>query len=199
MTWWAAADRRKKDWGLFYGVLRRRWIGRDKPLDEWSGSSRRCLLDPNDVLPALPQATMREKIGIRAWGKITQCELWDRGSWSTSICAVGAGRVHLLQNPPLQSPQMVTRFSTLSVGSGLRLRRRRRSASAASSHWAAPPNDGLPHHAAGWMRRSAQRMRADPDGSARRLRLLKLGRDGTSTSAARTRTGSPGGGEASLS
>ena len=41
-------------------------------------------------------------------------------------------------------------------------------------------------------------MRADPDGSARRLRL-KLGRDGTSTSAARTRTGSPGGGEASSS
>jgi hypothetical protein len=73
-------------------------------------NSGRCLLDPNGASPALPHATLREKIGIRAWGKITLCELWDRGSWSTSICAVGAGRVHLLQNPPLHSPQMVTRF-----------------------------------------------------------------------------------------
>ena len=94
----------------FYGVLGRRWIGRVKPLDECSGSSRRCLLDANGALPALPHATLREKLGIRAWGKITQCELWDRGSWSTCICAVGAGRLHLLQNPSLHSPQMVTRF-----------------------------------------------------------------------------------------
>jgi hypothetical protein len=42
-------------------------------------------------------------------------------------------------------------------------------------------------------------MRADPDGSTRRLLLLKLGRGGTSSSAARTRTGSLGGGKASSS
>ncbi len=94
----------------FYGVLGRRWVERVTPSDEWRISSRRCLLDPNGASPALPHATLREKIGIRAWGKITLCELWDRGSWSTSIYAVGAGRVHLLQTPPLHSPQMVTCF-----------------------------------------------------------------------------------------
>ncbi len=159
-------------------------------------------MDPNGASPALPHATLREKIGIRAWGKITLCELWDRGSWSTSICAVGAGRVHLLQNPPPTQPadgNPLLARTTLSVGSGLRLRRRRRSASAESSHWAASPNDGLLHHAAGWMRRSARWWRADSDGSTRRLRLLKLGRDGTSTSPGRARTGSSGGGEASSS
>jgi hypothetical protein len=38
----------------------------------WSyHDSWRCLLDPKGALPARPRAALREKIGIRAWGKIT--------------------------------------------------------------------------------------------------------------------------------
>jgi hypothetical protein len=94
-------------------------------------------LDPNGALQARQHTTLREKIGIRAWGKITQCELRVRGSWSTSICAVGAWASALAAEPPPTQPadgNLLLAQTTFSIGSGLRLRRRRRSASAASSH-----------------------------------------------------------------
>jgi len=130
--------------------------------------------------------------------------VWALGSGvlvDLHLCG-GRGASAFAAEPPPTQPadgNPLLARTTLSVGSGLRLRRRRRSASAESSHWAASPNDGLLHHAAGWMRRSARWWRADSDGSTRRLRLLKLGRDGTSTSPGRARTGSSGGGEASSS
>jgi hypothetical protein len=105
-------------------------------------SSGRCLLDPKGALPARPHAVLREKIGIRAWGKITSCELRVRGSWSTSIRAVGAGASELAADPPPTKPadgNLLLARTTRSVGSGLRLRRRLQSASAASSHWSSSP------------------------------------------------------------
>ncbi len=86
---------------------------------EWK--QQEAPLGPEWRVAGLAARDTEEKIGIRAWGKITQCELWDRGSWSTFICAVGAGRVHLMQNPPPTKPadgNPLLARTTLSVGSG---------------------------------------------------------------------------------
>ncbi len=83
-------------------------------------------MDPNGALPARLLASLREKIGIRAWGKITLCELRVLGSWSTSLCAVGAWASALAAEPVTTKPtdgHPPLALTTRSVGLGLWLQR----------------------------------------------------------------------------